>query len=88
MSSMRFNVRFDTPHHGPPHPFKYPWALADSLTGIRSSMVTCLFFSNRMCVHKDFKCIPQRNPEDSNLKSEETMQWVLLYLSLCNDRCY
>jgi hypothetical protein len=27
-----------------------------------------------------------KNPEDSNLASVETMQWVLLYLSISHDR--
>jgi hypothetical protein len=29
-----------------------------------------------------------KNPEDSNLTSVETMQWVLLYLSIGDDRPY
>jgi hypothetical protein len=30
MSSMRFNARLDTSHHGPPHPFKDAGVVADS----------------------------------------------------------
>jgi hypothetical protein len=36
MSSMRFNSRLDTSHHGPPHPLKDAWAVTDSLAVIRS----------------------------------------------------
>jgi hypothetical protein len=32
---MRFNVRLDTSHHEPPHPFKDAGVVADSLTAIR-----------------------------------------------------
>jgi hypothetical protein len=40
---MRFNVRLDTSHHGPPHPFKDSGMVVDSLTGICTAMVKCLF---------------------------------------------
>jgi hypothetical protein len=41
MSSMRFSVRLDTSHHGPPHLFKDAVVVADSLTGIHNAMVKC-----------------------------------------------
>jgi hypothetical protein len=28
-----------------------------------------------------------KNPEDSNLTCVEAMQWVLLYLPICYERC-
>jgi hypothetical protein len=72
MSSMRFNARLDTSHHGPPHLFKDAGVVSDSLT------VKCLFVVSRCCVHKGLLGVPTgRNQEDSNL---EAVQWVLLYL--------
>jgi hypothetical protein len=56
MSSMKFGARLDTSHHGPPHPFKDAGAVADSLTGIHSATVKCLFVVNRRCIHKGFRC--------------------------------
>jgi hypothetical protein len=53
MSSMTFNVRLDTSHHGLPHPFKDAEVVVDSLTGIHSSM-KYLFVINRLCIHKGF----------------------------------
>jgi hypothetical protein len=29
-----------------------------------------------------------KNPKDLNVAKVEAMQWVLLYLSICYDRCY
>jgi hypothetical protein len=43
MPSMRFNTRFDTSHHGPPHPFTDARVVADSLTDIHNARVKCLF---------------------------------------------
>jgi hypothetical protein len=85
---MRFNVRLDTSHHGPPHRHKDVGAVADSLTGIHNAMVKCLFVVNRSCIHKVFRCPQGKSSEDSNLVSVEAMQWVLLYLSNGHDRCY
>jgi hypothetical protein len=56
MASMRFNARLDTSHHVPPHPSKDAGAVADSLRGIHSAMVKCLFVVNRSCIHKVFRC--------------------------------
>jgi hypothetical protein len=50
MSSMRFNARLDTSHHGPPHPRKNAGVVTDSLTGIHNVM--CLFIVNRTCIHE------------------------------------
>jgi hypothetical protein len=52
--SMKFNVRLDRSHHGPPHPFTDARIVADSLTGIHSAMVMCLFAVNRSCIQKGF----------------------------------
>jgi hypothetical protein len=46
MSSMKFNARLDTSHHGPPHPYKDAGVVADSLTGIHSAILKCLFVVN------------------------------------------
>jgi hypothetical protein len=59
MSSMRFNARLDTSHHGPPHPHKDGGVVADSLTGIHSTMVKCLFVVNRSYIHKGVQVCPQ-----------------------------
>jgi hypothetical protein len=89
MSSMRFNARLDTSHHGPPHPFNDAGAVADRSTGIHSAMVKCLFAVNRSCIHRGFLGVPTgKNPEDSNPESVEAMQWVLVYLSIGHGRCY
>jgi hypothetical protein len=58
MSSMKFNVRLDTSHHGPPHPPKDAGVVADSLTGIHNAMVKCLFVVNRNCILKRFLDVP------------------------------
>jgi hypothetical protein len=47
MSSMLFNARLDTFHHGPPHVFKDAGLVADGLTGIHNAMVKCLLVVNR-----------------------------------------
>jgi hypothetical protein len=60
MSSMRFDARLDTPHYGPWHPLKDAGVVADSLTGIHSAMVKCLFVVNRSCKHKGSEVSPQR----------------------------
>jgi hypothetical protein len=52
MSSMRFNARVDTSHHGPPHPIKDAGVVEDSLIGIHNAVVKCLFVVNRSCIHK------------------------------------
>jgi hypothetical protein len=39
MSSMIFNERLDTSHHGPSHPFKDAGVVADSPTDIHNAMV-------------------------------------------------
>jgi hypothetical protein len=56
MSSMRFNARLCTSHHGPLHPFKDGDVIADSMTVIHSEM--CLFVVNRSCIHKGFLSVP------------------------------
>jgi hypothetical protein len=86
---MRFNARLETSHNGRQHPFKDPDVAKDGSAGIQNAMVKCLFVVNRRCIHKRFLDIPTgKNPEDSNLNSVETMQWILLYLSICHHRCY
>jgi hypothetical protein len=85
---MRFNARIDTSHRGPPHLCKDAGVVADSLTGIHSAMMKCLFVVNRSCIHKGGYVSRGKNPEDSNLPSVEAMQWVLLCLSVGHDTCY
>jgi hypothetical protein len=77
---MRFNARLGTSHHGPQHPFKDAGVVADSLTGIHNA--------EELHTYGGFGVPTAKNPEDSNLASVETMQWVLLYLSIGHDRCY
>jgi hypothetical protein len=81
---MRFKALLDTSHHGSPHPFKDAWIVADSLTGIHNAMVSEMPLRCQQELHTQrFLDIPTgKNPEDSNLASAETMQWVLLYLSI------
>jgi hypothetical protein len=69
MSSMRFNARLDTSHHGPPHPCKDAGAVTDSLTDIHKAVVKWLFVINRSCAHKDLyvDVSAGKTPEDSNL---------------------
>jgi hypothetical protein len=53
MSSMRFNGRLGTYHHGQQHPFKDAGVVADRLTrltGIHDAM-KCFLFVNRNYVH-------------------------------------
>jgi hypothetical protein len=52
MSSMKFNARLDTSHHGQPHPFKDAEVAADILTGTHIAVVKCLFVVNRSCIHR------------------------------------
>jgi hypothetical protein len=47
MTSMTFIARLDTPHHGPPNPFKDAGVVAGSLTGSHNAMAKCLFIVNR-----------------------------------------
>jgi hypothetical protein len=62
--SMRLNALLDTPHPLPPHPFKDGGAVADSLPGIHSAMVKCLFIVNRSCIqYKRY----QLSAEDSDM---------------------
>jgi hypothetical protein len=75
MSSMRFNARLDTSHHGPPYQFKDAGVVADSLTGIHSAMVKCLLAVNRSCTPKGFYVSRGKNVEDSNLTSVEAMNF-------------
>jgi hypothetical protein len=51
MSSMRFNARLDTSHHGPPHPCKDAGVVADSLTGIHNA--GCLVTHTERSLHTD-----------------------------------
>jgi hypothetical protein len=49
-SFMGLNARHNTSHRGPPHPFKVAGEVVDSLTGIHSAMVKCLFVVNRSSI--------------------------------------
>jgi hypothetical protein len=84
---MGFNARFNMSHHGPPHPFRDAWVVANSLTGIHSAMVKWPFVHNRSCIHKDIQVSPHvKYPEESNLAGVEAMQWDLLYLPVGHGR--
>jgi hypothetical protein len=85
MSSMRFSVSLDTPHHGPQHRFRDAGVVADSLTGIHSAMVKSLHYQQELHT-QGFSGVPTcNNLEDSNLASVEAMQQFLLYLSIGHD---
>jgi hypothetical protein len=53
MSSMRFNARLDTSHHGPPHPYKEAGAIAAGAT------VKSLSVVNRSCILKSVQVSPE-----------------------------
>jgi hypothetical protein len=62
--------------------------VADSLTGIQMGWQVPLCCQQELH-SQGFLGVPiGKNPEDSVLASVEAMQWVLLYLSVGNDRCY
>jgi hypothetical protein len=89
MSSMRFNARLDTCHHGPLHPLQDAKVVADSLTGVHNATVKCFFRCQQKLHTQWFSGVPTgRNPEDSSQASVEATQWVLLYLSIGNSRCH
>jgi hypothetical protein len=61
---MSFNARLDRSHHGPPHPCRDTAAVADSLPGIHSAKVRCLFVVDRSCIqYKRY----QLSAEDSDM---------------------
>jgi hypothetical protein len=70
MSSMGFNARLDTSHHGPPHPFKVAGEVAVNLTDIRNATFKCLFVVNRSRIYVSAHV---KNPEESNLAGVEVM---------------
>jgi hypothetical protein len=57
MSSMGFSARLDTSQHGPPYPFRDAGIDVDSLAGIHTAMVKCLFVVDRSCIHKGFQVL-------------------------------
>jgi hypothetical protein len=87
---MRFNECLNTSHHGRLHLFKVTQVVTDSLTGYDEKC------NGDMPLHCQQKLNTQgilgvptgKNPEDSNQVSMEAMQWVHLYLSVGDDRCY
>jgi hypothetical protein len=67
MSSMKFNARLDTPHHGPPNLCKDAGVFADSLTDIHNAMVKCSSLSTGAGYTRVFRC-PHRY-KSTGLKS-------------------
>jgi hypothetical protein len=59
ISSVRFNARLDTSHHGSSNPLKDVGTVPDGLTDIRNAMVKCLFVANMSCIHKRSQVPPQ-----------------------------
>jgi hypothetical protein len=89
MFSMRFIARLYMSHHGPSYPFKDVGVVADSLTGNPQRNIEVPLSCQQKLHTQGFLDVPTaKNPEDPNLASVEAMQWVLLYLSICHDRCY
>jgi hypothetical protein len=85
---MRFNAHIYTSHQGPPHPFKNSGVVADSLKHPQFDGKVSLRCQQEPQT-QGFLGVPTgKNPKDSNLVSVEAMQWVLLYLSICHDKCY
>jgi hypothetical protein len=82
MSSMKFNARLNTSHHGLPRPCKDVGVVADNLTGIHNAMVRCFFVVKWSCIHRGLGVPTGKNPEDSSQVSVEATQWVLHYISL------
>jgi hypothetical protein len=68
MASITFYALLDTFHNELPQPFKDAGAVADSLTGIHSSMVKCFFVVSRMCICKGSQF-------SENLKIEIRRAW-------------
>jgi hypothetical protein len=54
MSYVIINARLKSSHYGQLHPFKDAGLVADSLTGVRNAIVSCLFVVNRNYIHKGF----------------------------------
>jgi hypothetical protein len=85
MSSTRFNAHFDTPHRGPPYPFKDAGAVADSAQCHGEVPLRC-----QQAMHTQ-RCLgvpTGKNPEDDNLASMEAVQWAPFFLYISHDRCY
>jgi hypothetical protein len=91
MSSVKFNVHLKTSDHGLPHPFKDVGVVADSLTGIHSATVKCLFLFNRSCLHKGFRC-PHRGFKSGERGDHAACplpihrSWQLLFRTSCTVR--
>jgi hypothetical protein len=85
---MSSSACLDMSSHGLQHLFRDVRVVVDSLTGIHSVTVKYLFVVNRSRIHGFICVLSGKNPEDSNLASVEAMQWILLYGSICHDRCY
>jgi hypothetical protein len=81
---MRFNAGLDMSHYGLLHLFKDSGVAADSLTGIHNVPLHC---QQELHTQGFLGVLTCKNPGESNLASEEAMQWVL-YLSINHDRCY
>jgi hypothetical protein len=83
MSSTRFSVHLDTSHQGQSHPSKDSGEVADSLTGIHSPIVKCLFVVKRSCIHKEFLAVPAgKNPEDLNTSWRVDATYLPVILSV------
>jgi hypothetical protein len=89
MSSMKFNARLDTSHHGSPHPSKTDSIITDNLA--RHSQChgeVPLHCQQELHTQGFWRVSRGTNSEASNLASVQTMQWVLLYLSIGHESCY
>jgi hypothetical protein len=89
MSSMTFNARLVTSDHGRSQSFKDAGVVTENL----DRHPQCDGEVPPRCQREPHTqgisgVSTVKNPEDSNLASMTTMQWVLLYLSVRHDRCY
>jgi hypothetical protein len=75
MSSIRYNVRFDTSRHGPPHPFTDAAAVADSMTDIHKKNI----------LSTSHKYAPPAVSHELNVPGHMLI-WTLRLVSACGTR--
>jgi hypothetical protein len=68
MTSMRFNARLHTSHHGPTHPLKDDWVFVDGLTGVHDGNGEVSLCGQQELQTQGFSDVPTgHNPKHSNL---------------------
>jgi hypothetical protein len=84
MSSIKFNSRLDTSHHGPPHNAR----IVTDRQAPQCGGEVPLSREQELSTWGILGVPTGKHPEDSSQVSVEATQWVLLYLSTGHDRCY